>query len=156
MFDVWNVLNLCRARVETALITHCYLCHEIVSTVSFSQVKTVSNACYGLCCWVHAIISYDKVAKVVAPKKQALAIAEAEVAGLMAILDQKRVSMNVSALAFFSGCRDVTFIQTIPLLFAINPVPLLVAHGPLPISVQKVINAIYSSTKPDHLASHDF
>ena len=59
---------------------------------SHPQVKTVSNACYGLCCWVHAIISYDRVAKVVAPKKQALAVAEAEVAGLMAILDQKRVS----------------------------------------------------------------
>jgi len=57
------------------------------------KVKTVSNACYGLCCWVHAIISYDKVAKVVAPKKQALAIAEAEVAGLMAILDQKRAEL---------------------------------------------------------------
>ena len=57
-----------------------------------NQVKTVSIACYGLCCWVHAIISYDKVAKVVAPKKQALKIAEDEVAGLMAILEQKRVS----------------------------------------------------------------
>lgn len=41
------------------------------------KVKTASTACEGLCRWVYAISEYDKVAKVVAPKKVALAKAEA-------------------------------------------------------------------------------
>lgn len=44
----------------------------------------------GLCKWVIAISKYDKVAKVVAPKKQALALAEAEFKTAMAALEIKR------------------------------------------------------------------
>lgn len=40
------------------------------------KVKLASTACEGLCKWVLAIIQYDKVAKVVAPKRIALAQAE--------------------------------------------------------------------------------
>ena len=33
------------------------------------KVKSASKAAYGLCCWVRAMESYDRVAKVVAPKR---------------------------------------------------------------------------------------
>lgn len=41
------------------------------------KIKTASNAAEGLCKWVIAIVEYDKVARVIAPKKEALAEAEA-------------------------------------------------------------------------------
>lgn len=41
------------------------------------------SAAEGLCKWVCAMDSYDKVAKVVAPKKAALAEAEEQLAGVM-------------------------------------------------------------------------
>ncbi|XP_076618005.1 dynein axonemal heavy chain 7 isoform X2 [Colletes latitarsis] len=37
------------------------------------KIKKVSTACEGLCRWVYAMSEYDKVSKVVAPKKKALA-----------------------------------------------------------------------------------
>ena len=47
-----------------------------VDDVSF--VLQVSKAAYGLCCWVRAMEVYDRVAKVVGPKKEALKKAEAQ------------------------------------------------------------------------------
>ena len=41
-------------------------------------IKKVSKACYGLCCWVRAMDTYDRVAKMIAPKRAALAEAEAK------------------------------------------------------------------------------
>lgn len=41
-------------------------------------VRNASTACEGLCKWIIALDKYDKVAKIVAPKKEKLAIAEAE------------------------------------------------------------------------------
>jgi dynein heavy chain len=41
-------------------------------------VLQVSKAAYGLCCWVRAMEVYDRVAKVVGPKKEALKKAEAQ------------------------------------------------------------------------------
>ncbi|XP_066592221.1 dynein axonemal heavy chain 7-like [Prorops nasuta] len=41
------------------------------------KMKKVSNACEGICKWIFAISEYDKVARVIAPKKKALAEAEA-------------------------------------------------------------------------------
>lgn len=38
----------------------------------------VSKAAYGLCCWVRAMEVYDRVAKVVGPKKEALKQAETQ------------------------------------------------------------------------------
>ncbi|KAK1121659.1 hypothetical protein K0M31_009971 [Melipona bicolor] len=40
------------------------------------KIKKVSAACEGLCRWVYAMSEYDKVSKVVAPKKKALAEAQ--------------------------------------------------------------------------------
>ena len=47
------------------------------------MVQKASKAAYGLCCWVRAMEAYDRVAKVVAPKKAKLAEAEAEFSELM-------------------------------------------------------------------------
>lgn len=58
------------------------------------RVKTASTAAEGLCKWVIAISKYDKVAKVVAPKKQALAAAEAEFQTAMAALEIKRQQLR--------------------------------------------------------------
>ena len=57
-------------------------------------MKKASKACYGLCCWVRAMEAYDRVAKVVAPKKAALAIAETEFAELMKTLNAKKAELK--------------------------------------------------------------
>ncbi|KIY97683.1 Dynein heavy chain 3, axonemal [Monoraphidium neglectum] len=56
-------------------------------------VKKASKAAYGLCCWVRAMEAYDRVAKVVAPKKAALATAEAEFEQLMVGLRAKKAEL---------------------------------------------------------------
>eukprot|EP01135_Chromosphaera_perkinsii_P003458 Nk52_evm27s243 gene=Nk52_evmTU27s243 len=57
------------------------------------KVKSASSAAMGLCKWCRAMDSYDKVAKVVAPKKEALGIAEAELADCMELLEAKRAKL---------------------------------------------------------------
>ncbi|KAG2436335.1 hypothetical protein HXX76_006644 [Chlamydomonas incerta] len=52
-----------------------------------------SSAAEGLCKWVCAMDSYDKVAKVVAPKRAALAEAEAEYAKVMEALKAKQADL---------------------------------------------------------------
>lgn len=41
-------------------------------------VRNASTACEGLCKWIIALDKYDTVSKIVAPKKEKLAIAESE------------------------------------------------------------------------------
>ncbi|XP_076154944.1 dynein axonemal heavy chain 3 [Alosa pseudoharengus] len=53
-------------------------------------IKNVSSACEGLCKWVRAMEVYERVAKVVAPKKERLQAAESELAVQMATLEVKR------------------------------------------------------------------
>ncbi|TNM97969.1 hypothetical protein fugu_014215 [Takifugu bimaculatus] len=55
-----------------------------------SIITKVSSACEGLCSWVRAMEVYDRVAKVVAPKKERLKMAEDELAAQMKMLDVKR------------------------------------------------------------------
>ena len=57
-------------------------------------IKSASTACEGLCCWVRAMEVYERVAKVVAPKKIALAEAESELSVQMAKLNEKRVELH--------------------------------------------------------------
>ncbi|XP_073981598.1 dynein axonemal heavy chain 7-like isoform X2 [Rhodnius prolixus] len=59
------------------------------------KIKTASTAAEGLSKWVIAISKYDKVAKVVAPKKIALAKAESEYKTAMDALDLKRSELQV-------------------------------------------------------------
>ncbi|XP_044001453.1 dynein axonemal heavy chain 7-like [Aphidius gifuensis] len=57
------------------------------------KIKSSSTACEGLCKWVFAISDYDKVAKVVAPKKKALAEAQETYNAAMEKLDAKRTQL---------------------------------------------------------------
>ncbi|XP_043195463.1 dynein axonemal heavy chain 7-like [Amphibalanus amphitrite] len=59
-----------------------------------NKVKAASTAAEGLCRWVIAMESYDKVAKVVGPKKEALGKAEGELAEAMGKLEAKRASLR--------------------------------------------------------------
>jgi len=59
------------------------------------RVERVSRAAWGLCMWVNAMVTYDRVAKVVGPKKEALGEAEAEYAAVMVNLNQKRAELQV-------------------------------------------------------------
>ncbi|MEQ2250438.1 hypothetical protein ILYODFUR_000797 [Ilyodon furcidens] len=59
-----------------------------------SKVAKASSAAEGLCKWIKAIEVYDRVAKVVAPKKQSLAEAQESLVITMALLDQKRAELK--------------------------------------------------------------
>ncbi|KAJ3389327.1 Dynein heavy chain 7, axonemal [Entophlyctis sp. JEL0112] len=58
------------------------------------KIKNASSAAEGLCRWVRAMECYDRVAKVVAPKKLALAQAESELAATMVKLNEKRAILK--------------------------------------------------------------
>ncbi|CAK9103626.1 Dynein axonemal heavy chain 7 (Axonemal beta dynein heavy chain 7) (Ciliary dynein heavy chain 7) (Dynein heavy chain-like protein 2) (hDHC2) [Durusdinium trenchii] len=76
------------------------------------KIKKASNAAYGLCCWIRAMVQYDKVAKVVAPKRAALAEAEQEFEAVMARLRGKqgelsKIEHRVAGLAQQLGqCKE--------------------------------------------------
>jgi dynein heavy chain, axonemal len=57
-------------------------------------LKKVSAACVGLCQWVLALEVYERVAKVVAPKKEKLKLAEADLAVQMKKLEGKRAELK--------------------------------------------------------------
>uniref|UniRef100_A0A3B4A2Y1 Dynein axonemal heavy chain 12 n=1 Tax=Periophthalmus magnuspinnatus TaxID=409849 RepID=A0A3B4A2Y1_9GOBI len=59
-----------------------------------SIVAKASSAAEGLCKWIKAMEVYDRVAKVVAPKKANLAVAQESLAATMALLDQKRADLK--------------------------------------------------------------
>ncbi|CAH8568670.1 unnamed protein product [Dicrocoelium dendriticum] len=58
------------------------------------RVAVASTACEGLCKWVIAIDRYDAVAKIVAPKKEALAKAMEEYTTAMDALSKKRAALK--------------------------------------------------------------
>ncbi|XP_073944942.1 dynein heavy chain 3, axonemal isoform X2 [Choristoneura fumiferana] len=57
-------------------------------------IAKVSSACEGLCKWVRAMDVYDRVIKVVAPKKAALFEAESELQAQMNTLNAKRAQLQ--------------------------------------------------------------
>lgn len=69
---------------------------EYCTNPEFDPVKVAraSSAAEGLCKWILAMEVYDRVAKVVAPKKAKLAEAEAELAENMKLLNQKRAELK--------------------------------------------------------------
>ncbi|TPX35722.1 hypothetical protein SmJEL517_g02025 [Synchytrium microbalum] len=58
------------------------------------KVRSASSAAEGLCNWIIAMEAYDRVAKEVAPKQEALAKAESELAETMAGLTEKRAILK--------------------------------------------------------------
>ncbi|KAL8573170.1 Dynein heavy chain 3, axonemal [Nucella lapillus] len=59
-----------------------------------SLIKNASTACEGLCRWVRAMDVYDRVAKVVAPKKAKLAEAESDLGMQMEKLNEKQAQLK--------------------------------------------------------------
>ncbi|XP_052130864.1 dynein axonemal heavy chain 3 [Frankliniella occidentalis] len=59
-----------------------------------AHIKNISAACEGLCRWVRAMEVYDRVIKIVEPKKAKLAEAEAELAVQMETLNEKRAQLQ--------------------------------------------------------------
>ena len=58
------------------------------------KMKKVSKAATGLCKWVVAMEAYDRVAKIVAPKKELLKEAEAVLATKLLALEKKQNALN--------------------------------------------------------------
>lgn len=58
------------------------------------KVATASKAAEGMCRWVYAMITYDRVAKIVGPKKAALAEAEAKLQATMSALNSKKEALQ--------------------------------------------------------------
>ncbi len=58
-----------------------------------AKIKKVSQAAFGLCNWVRAMDTYDKVAKVVMPKKEALKEAETNLKAVQNNLREKQAEL---------------------------------------------------------------
>ena len=58
------------------------------------KIKNASKAAFGLCCWVRAMEAYDRVAKVVAPKRAKLAQAEKDLEVVMGALAVKQAELK--------------------------------------------------------------
>ena len=71
-----SLLNFDKDNIPDAVIEK--IRNEYLTNPDFDpeKIKKVSTACEGLCRWVYAMSEYDKVSKVVAPKKRALAEAQ--------------------------------------------------------------------------------
>ncbi|XP_021325607.1 dynein axonemal heavy chain 12 isoform X2 [Danio rerio] len=69
---------------------------EYMTNPDFDPTKVVkaSSAAEGLCRWITAMEVYDRVAKVVAPKKANLIVAQESLATTMALLNQKRAELK--------------------------------------------------------------
>jgi len=65
-----------------------------------SLVKNASRACEGLCKWVRALDVYDRVVKIVAPKKLKLVEAETELGTQMQKLNTKRKQLQDVCCSF--------------------------------------------------------
>ncbi|KYN44278.1 Dynein heavy chain 7, axonemal [Trachymyrmex septentrionalis] len=81
-YDKDNIPERIMHKIRTTILTNPNFDPE--------RIRHVSTACEGLCRWVFALSEYDKVAKVVAPKRQALAKADAVYAAAMEQLTLKR------------------------------------------------------------------
>lgn len=69
------------------------------------KVKVASTACEGLCRWIIAIVKYDAVAKVIAPKRAALMEAETEYNVKLTVTYFENNFFNIS-FYFHVGCKS--------------------------------------------------
>ncbi|XP_063587791.1 dynein axonemal heavy chain 3-like [Penaeus indicus] len=89
-----NLLQYDKENIPTKIIS-------VVRTKFYShpdfdpkKIRMVSMACEGLCRWVRAMVVYDQVIKIVAPKKQALEAANYELALQNEKLEEKRKELR--------------------------------------------------------------
>uniref|UniRef100_A0A5F9D024 Dynein axonemal heavy chain 3 n=1 Tax=Oryctolagus cuniculus TaxID=9986 RepID=A0A5F9D024_RABIT len=87
MYDKDNIPPVIMKRIRERFIDH----PEFQPNV----IKNVSSACEGLCKWVRAMEVYDRVAKVVAPKRERLREAEGKLDIQMQKLNQKRAELKL-------------------------------------------------------------
>uniref|UniRef100_A0A8C2VP56 Dynein axonemal heavy chain 3 n=1 Tax=Chinchilla lanigera TaxID=34839 RepID=A0A8C2VP56_CHILA len=86
-YDKDNIPPLVMKRIRERFIDH--------PEFQPSVIKNVSSACEGLCKWVRAMEVYDRVAKVVAPKRERLKEAEGKLDVQMQKLNQKRAELKL-------------------------------------------------------------
>lgn len=98
----WLLLGCCAAIGQLWLAQH---------SVSMLQV---SKAAYGLCCWVRAMESYDRVAKVVEPKKAKLAEAEEQLDVVMTALRGKQAKLQVQPLPLLASSTTTMHFTYLP------------------------------------------
>nr|XP_015207526.1 PREDICTED: dynein heavy chain 3, axonemal-like [Lepisosteus oculatus] len=69
---------------------------DFISSEEFqpAAIRAVSSACEGLCSWVRAIEVYDRVAKIVAPKRACLSVAQTELEEQQAKLAAARSELS--------------------------------------------------------------
>ena len=67
-----------------------------------AKVSKASTAAYGLAQWLRAMVAYDRVAKIVAPKRAALAEAEAAYNEVMEGLRGKQVRNPIIVYPLFT------------------------------------------------------
>ncbi|KAM7353017.1 dynein heavy chain at 36C isoform 1-T1 [Cochliomyia hominivorax] len=98
-----SLLNFDKDNIPPAVMKK--LQERVLSNEAFDpdKIRSASTACEGLCRWVIALTKYDVVAKVVAPKKIALAEAQATFTAAKKTLDEKlaqlaRVEANLAAI----------------------------------------------------------
>ncbi|XP_022171452.1 dynein heavy chain 3, axonemal-like isoform X1 [Myzus persicae] len=91
--------------IEPAVMKH--IREKYISDPDFNpiSIKSVSNACEGLCKWIRALDVYDKVIKIVGPKKEKLQQAETDYAVQMEKLNEKRAELS-GVLAKLQTLRD--------------------------------------------------
>uniref|UniRef100_A0A2S2QIW0 Dynein heavy chain 3, axonemal n=1 Tax=Sipha flava TaxID=143950 RepID=A0A2S2QIW0_9HEMI len=91
--------------IDPAIMKH--IREKYISDPNFNpaSIKSVSNACEGLCKWVRALDVYDKVIKIVGPKKEKLHQAESDYAIQMEKLNEKRAELS-SVLSKLQTLRD--------------------------------------------------
>ncbi|KAJ8670547.1 hypothetical protein QAD02_001806, partial [Eretmocerus hayati] len=85
-FDKDNIPERIIAKIRSNILTN--------ANFDPDKIRNASTACEGLCKWVIALSEYDKVAKVVAPKKIALAKANADYAYAIAGVEVKRAKLR--------------------------------------------------------------
>ncbi|OXU28216.1 hypothetical protein TSAR_011727, partial [Trichomalopsis sarcophagae] len=85
-FDKDNIPDRIIAKIRSSILTN--------PNFDPDKIRNASTACEGLCKWVIALSEYDKVAKVVAPKKVALLKAKASYAYAIAGVEVKRAKLR--------------------------------------------------------------
>ncbi|XP_071083415.1 dynein axonemal heavy chain 12-like isoform X1 [Haliotis cracherodii] len=92
-----NFLNMLKVYDKDNIAPHIMqkIRKEYIGNPEFdpAKVANASSAAEGLCKWILAMEIYDRVAKVVAPKKAKLAEAEDELKKTMALLNEKRAEL---------------------------------------------------------------
>lgn len=71
-----------------------------------SRVAKASSAAEGLCKWVQAMVKYDEIKKIVAPKEEKLALAQDELAVLNAALSEKQGQLKAVETRLESLTQD--------------------------------------------------